>query len=201
MTVRIEIVGEDAKAVRAEMDRLLGREVMSFAISAVPKEEPEQEPTESEQVTATTPSPSGENQNAAIVEQPKRRGRRTKAEMEAARAAEQAKSEPQISTAPEARVGPEDDPQDDADEQAESEATRPPELTHDDIRNAFGQYVNRYGMAAAQEDGQKLFAQVFDSVKVEKISEIPNDQQSLTNALWGVKEMIEKNPFERKAVS
>jgi len=110
---------------------------------------------------------------------------------------------PAISTG-EARVGPEDAPevqaQDAADEQAESAATKPVTLTHDDVRHELGVYVKQFGMEAAQADGPKLFTLVFPDRGIQKISDIPDDQDSLAKAVAGVKEMTAKNPYERTAV-
>lgn len=103
----------------------------------------------------------------------------------------------------EARVGPEDDAatqaQDAADEQAEAAASAPDDkpATLDDIRNALGDYVKLFGMAAAQEDGPKVISLVCGD-GVTQISKIPDDK--VAKALAGVKEMIEKNPFKRASV-
>lgn len=75
---------------------------------------------------------------------------------------EEADDKPQISSG-ENRSGPEDDPeteaQDAADEQAEVEENRDDEapLTIDDLKSAMGAYVSAHDMAAAQEDGPKIF--------------------------------------------
>lgn len=106
----------------------------------------------------------------------------------------------QISNDPENRTDP-DNPQDAADEAAETEATKAASgkaLTHDDVRNELGAYVKAYGMAAAQEDGPKVIALMFGEGKT-KVSDIPDDQASLAKAVAGVKEMTQKNPYERKA--
>ena len=68
----------------------------------------------------------------------------------------------QISTQPENRVDPQDDAetaaQDEADETAEAEAARDDDkpLTIDDFRAAAGDYIQRFGMEAAQADGPVL---------------------------------------------
>lgn len=67
---------------------------------------------------------------------------------------------------PENRISPEDEPevqeQDKADEQAEVEANREPEkpLTLDDVKAAMTAYVTKFQIAATQEDGPKIFADV-----------------------------------------
>lgn len=69
----------------------------------------------------------------------------------------------QISSNPENRVGPEDEPetqeQDKADEQAEVEASRDAEtpLTGEDVRSAMSLYVKKFGLPATQEDGASIF--------------------------------------------
>jgi hypothetical protein len=69
----------------------------------------------------------------------------------------------QISTNPENRVGPEDDAetqaQDAADEQAEVDANRDAEapLTIEDLKMAMSEYVTKFDMGAAQEDGVNIF--------------------------------------------
>lgn len=72
-----------------------------------------------------------------------------------------------ISTGEE-RVGPEDDAatgeaeveQDKADEKAEAEASRPADkaYTVDDVKNAFGLYIQKFGMDAVKEDGVNILA-------------------------------------------
>jgi hypothetical protein len=134
-------------------------------------------------------------QAEAVSDEPKReRGkpapgkqRRTKEEIAEDEATE--KSEAQaISTGGE-RVGPEDDEetaaQDKADEQAEVEAARKPEapLTADDVRNAVGLYVNKFGMEAATADGPGLFVSVLGDPPAGnpfwKMSILPDDQKKL----------------------
>lgn len=145
------------------------------------------------------------------------RKRRTKEEIAEDEAADKADAEasavheekPQISTGEE-RVGPEDDAetvaQDTADEKAESDAAkaaREPDkkLTLDDVRNALGGYVKKFGMAAVQEDGPKVISLVLkDDAKV-KVSDIPDDQATIQRVIDGVNEMIAKNPFQRDKVA
>lgn len=104
----------------------------------------------------------------------------------------------------EERKAPDDEPeaeeetaQDEADEAADKGDSD--ELTHDTVRNALGEYVKLYGMAAAQEDGPKLLKLIFKKDNL-KISDIPDTQDDLKKALAGVKEMLEKNPFKREKV-
>lgn len=96
------------------------------------------------------------------------RARRTKEEIAEDEAADKADAEAaaargNISSDPENRVGPEDEPetqeQDKADEQAEVEASRDAEapLTGEDVRSAMGLYVKKFGLPATQEDGASIF--------------------------------------------
>ena len=133
------------------------------------------------------------------------RARRTKeeiAEDEAADKADAAAAEPvaNISTGEE-RIDPttaEDAAQDAADEAAEVEATKAPELSHDDVRAALTKYLNAYGTPAAMEDGPKVLALMFGA-EVTKVSQVPADQASLAKAVAGIEEMLTKNPFAREA--
>ncbi|MDK4730519.1 hypothetical protein [Rhizobium phaseoli] len=92
------------------------------------------------------------------------RARRTKEEIAEDEAADAADANAaQISTNPENRVGPEDGPevqaQDAADEQAEVDASRDAEapLTIEDLKMAMSEYVTKFDMSAAQEDGGNIF--------------------------------------------
>lgn len=108
-----------------------------------------------------------------------------------------------ISTGSE-RVAPDDDPeteQADAADEADETAKAGAELTHDDIRNALGKYVQKFGMDAAQIDGPKVFALALKDPAITKISLVPGDQKSLKLAVDGVNEMLTKNPFQRTEVA
>lgn len=104
-----------------------------------------------------------------------------------AEAAAEAKAN--ISTGEE-RSDPAVDAQDAADEKAETAATKPVDLTHDDVKKMLGGYVQAYGMAAAQEDGVGF-------IGAPKISEIPNTQAALSAAVIGIAKAIETNPKKR----
>jgi hypothetical protein len=130
------------------------------------------------------------------------RSRRTKEEIAEDEAAEAsgavAETKPAISTSEE-RIDPttaEDAAQDAADEAAEAEATKAPELTHDDVRTALKKYLDAYGTPAAMEDGPKVFKMLFGD-NAAKVSDIPTDQASLQKAIAGIEEMLTKNPFKR----
>lgn len=152
---------------------------------------------------------------AAQTEAPKRergkpapgRARRTKEEIAEDEAADKAEASapateetPLISTGEE-RIDPitaEDAAQDAADEAAEVEATKEPELTHDDVRAALQKYLAAYGTPAAMEDGPKVLTMMFGA-EVTKVSAVPADQASLAKAVAGINEMLVKNPFNREA--
>lgn len=111
-----------------------------------------------------------------------------------------AKLKPAISTGEE-RIDPtttEDAAQDAADEAAEAEATKPAELTHDDVRAALKKYLDAYGTPAAMEDGPKVLKMLFGEGAA-KVSDVPVDQASLAKAIAGIEEMLTKNPFKREA--
>lgn len=146
------------------------------------------------------------------AEAPKKRGRRTKAEIEAEKAAaeapppatrdaREADALANISTGEE-RIDPAteaEQAQDAADEAAEAEVVVAvkQDLTHDDVRAALKAYMDFYGQAATMEDGPKVFKMLFGD-KAAKVSDIPNDQASLHKAIDGVNEMRVKNPFNRE---
>jgi hypothetical protein len=132
------------------------------------------------------------------------KARRTKEEIAEDEAADKADAEAASETKPLISTGaeridpthPEDAAQDAADEAAEVEATKAPELTHDDVRAALKKYVDAYGMPAAMEDGPKVFKMLFGD-KAVKVSDVPTDQASLRQAIDGIGEMTRKNPFSR----
>lgn len=132
------------------------------------------------------------------------RARRTKEEIAEDEAADKvdaaapAEPKPAISTGEE-RIDPTpeaDAAQDAADEAAEAEATKAPELTHDDVRAALKRYLDAYGTPAAMEDGPKVLKMLFGDAAA-KVSDVPSDQASLAKAIAGIDEMLTKNPFSR----
>ncbi len=134
------------------------------------------------------------------------RARRTKEEIAEDEAADAAEATALATEAPsnistgEERIDPttaEDAAQDAADEAAEAETVKPKEMTHDDVRAALQKYVTRFGMAAAMEDGPKVFTMLFGD-EVVKVSAVPSDQDSLAKAVAGIEEMLTKNPFKRE---
>lgn len=143
---------------------------------------------------------------AEVQPEPKKRGRPSKkAETKPEPVAE---AEPQIRANPENRVEePEEDAiQDIQDEIAEVEAARDPvnPLTVDDVRQALGGYVKKYGTPAALEDGAKLLAQALgnppEGEPIWKMSILPDDQDALRKAAEAVNAAIEGNPYGREAV-
>lgn len=125
------------------------------------------------------------------------RARRTKeeiAEDEAADAADAAAASEQpqnIQTGGE-RINPEEAAQDAADEAAEDAANADPEkpLTLDDVKNAVGEYVSKFGMEAAQADGPGLFVDTLGNPPAGeaywKFSILPTDQATIAKliAAW-----------------
>lgn len=130
-----------------------------------------------------------------IVEAPapaKRRGRPPKAAEPAPAPAPSATIAELVNT-----VGPDVDP-----EPAPIVDTPPPPparlVTADDVRRAMGDYVKKFGMAAAQEDGPALLKGLFGE-GVGKISAIPAD--GLEQALIKITEMTVTNPHKRAVVA
>lgn len=82
--------------------------------------------------------------------------------------------------------------QDAADEAEEAEAEREPEapLTVDDVKQAVGLYVTKFGMPAVQEDGPKLFESLLGTPpageRFWKMTILPTDQPTLAKiiAAW-----------------
>lgn len=56
-------------------------------------------------------------------------------------------------------------------------------LTHDDVRDALGDYAAKFGMPAAQKNGPKLMG-------ADKISAIPDDQAALRKAVDAIRNAI-----------
>ena len=226
MTTRISIhiEADNAAEARSQMIGLLGdsykvdsgwREVEpDCAVRVNGLMSPSEQAAQIAEAIAATEAMQAEQ--AEQAEAPKRergkpsagRARRTKeeiAEDEAADAADAAQAapaeaQPNISTGEE-RIDPttaEDAAQDAADEAAEAETVKPKELSHDDVRSALQKYVTRFGMAAAMEDGPKVFSMLFGD-EVVKVSAVPADQDSLGKAVAGIEEMLTKNPFKREA--
>jgi hypothetical protein len=99
------------------------------------------------------------------------------ADLRASAKAKSADPTANISTGEE-RIDPE------TDVEAEAEATDEP-LTHDDVRDALGDYAAKFGMPAAQKNGPGLMG-------ADKISAIPNDQAALRKAVSAIRNAIGK---------
>lgn len=130
-------------------------------------------------------------------------------ELDAKNAAAQAEAIAQtkaaISTGEE-RISPEDasdvQEQDEADEQAETAADAGKPVTKETVRDVLGQYLQKFGIAAAQEDGMKVFKMVCGKdTTYTKISELPDDAALLGKIADGIAEMLAKNPFERASTA
>lgn len=115
----------------------------------------------------------------------------------ATRSRKKADEKPAISTNPEDRRPPEDDAetqaQDAADEQAEVEAAREPEkaITVDDLRGVMGEYVQKFEMAATQEDGPLIFADALGKPpagetawKLSLLAELPQERLKAAYDGW-----------------
>jgi hypothetical protein len=88
---------------------------------------------------------------------------------------------PNISAVPENRVDPADAAQDAADEAAEVEANRGP-VTHDDLRQAVGEFSKKHGIAAASKAVPNLIGYA--------VADVPEDE--LETAIAIVREATEK---------
>lgn len=197
--IEIRIDGPDAETVRSQMAMLLGDPRHVVMLPAAQPIYDEGGPLTAEAAPLTMSGKGSavfaETATAAAVpvaELPKKRGRRTKAEIEAEKR--------QISASPENRAGPEDSPadqaQDAADEQTESAAAKAAnggKLTHDDVRRAVGEYSDRYGFEAAVSDIGNILGCA--------ITEVPDNQEALWKAVFAVKLAIEKNPYKHGATT
>jgi hypothetical protein len=220
MPVSIQVSGEDARHAQSEMIELLSgsREFQRILDDAQTRGRYSALNVQADAARAPTPgvyesmTPVQQEELKAEVQrridepetpaEPKKRGRPSK------KAEPKAEAEPQIRTQPENRVEePEEDAiQDIQDEIAEVEAARNPvaPLTVDDVRQALGGYVKKFGTPAALEDGAKLLAQALgtppEGEPIWKMSILPDDQDALRKAAETVNAAIEGNPFSREAV-
>ena len=135
------------------------------------------------------------------------RARRTKEEIAEDEAADgDAPAQANISTGEE-RVDPEEvAEQDAADEATEVEEHRDPAnpLTIDDVKSVVGKYVARYGMAAVQEDGPKIFVEALGAPPAGqsywKMSILPDDQAKLAHVVKVWERAVAENPMKRDVV-
>lgn len=97
---------------------------------------------------------------------------------------------------------PEVQAQDAADEAAEAAAAAPAEpekvFTYEDVRAALSGYVKKYGMAAVQEDGLKIYESIQPGAK--KVSDFPADSAVLAKVVAAVEKIIVENPYNRPTV-
>jgi len=85
--------------------------------------------------------------------------------------------------------------------QADAEDEAPKKLTADAVKAAFDQYVNRFGVAAAQEDGPQLLDRVFGVGVIRRVRDVPTDDQGkLGRIIAAVEGAILTNEFKRSAV-
>jgi hypothetical protein len=212
LSVSINIQADSAAEARSIMAELLGSVDTEALVTGlkqsilVGERLAETEGSGAKIIKGLEEAAAGEIARETVVEvqtEPKKRGRPAKAKAEP-----KAEAEPQIRTQPENRVEePEEDAiQDIQDEIAEVEAARNPvaSLTVDDVRQALGGYVKKYGTPAALEDGAKLLAQALgtppEGEPIWKMSILPDDQDALRKAAETVNAAIEGNPFSREAV-
>lgn len=187
MSVNISISADTAEDARTQMARLLG------GSTAPGWTAPDVNRETAAIITTNTPRAGETAEQTAARTAPRQTAKQKKAEAEAAR---------NISTGGE-RVDPETAKQDAKDEADETIAAQNAKIidakkwSHDDVRDALGEYVNKFGMPAAQEDGPKVLVLLFGEGKA-KVSDIPDDQVALAKAVEGIKEMSEKNPFKRE---
>lgn len=164
MSVQIIIDGATAADVLNEMERILGTPAEPPVAQA--PEADTQPAKEEKAVTEEAPATT-----EPVQEKPKR-GRKSKKTEEPTGA--------NITDNPEDRVNPQDDAQDAADERAEEESSATEALTHDDVREAASGYIAKFGMEAASVD---LIGCLEKAVGVKKMSQIPDDQESLAKAV------------------
>lgn len=88
-----------------------------------------------------------------------------------------------------------------ADEAIELLAPEPEKLTVESARSAFQQYVQKFGLEAAKEDGPILLERVYGSGSVLRVKDIPEkDQAKLGRIIAAVEGAILTNEFKRPAV-
>lgn len=184
MSVKIEInipndeIG-DGKAALEKRMAVLGYAWGAAAVPYIGVANPEPTLTLGEAIRAE------EAKEEPKPEPAKKRGRPPKAEPAPEPVA--AEPTPNISAQPENRIDPEVEAQDAADEAAEVAATPAKELTAEDLRAVMGRYVNTFGMAEAQADGPKLFADALgtppDGAEMWSVTLASRSQDTLAKAI------------------
>lgn len=172
MSIKIEITAETGAEAREKLTSLLGPAVNNLNWKeAAPvrrtdgdaEARKQQAQTLGEAIRAEeAKEPNLLRDPAAAVyhepaKEPAKRGRPKKTEPAPAAEATP-EPQPNISTAPEHRIDPEAEAQDAEDEAAEVAGEPVKTLTAEDLRAITGRYIGQHGIAAAQEDGVKVFA-------------------------------------------
>lgn len=202
MTIEIRIFGETATDALDELrvfaaGLMQPRHVVEVGSTHAPiKVVATADAAQAEQPDQSLPDPQG---NQPGEPEKTTRKRRTKAEIEADKAAQE-----QAANA----ADPAAQAQDAADEKAEVDAGRDPAkpLTRDDVKSAMAKYVQNYGMPATQEDGPKIFREALgappEGETFWKLSLVPEDDQAkLAKVVEIWTKANELNPLKRAKVS
>lgn len=182
MTIKIEIYGESAADALKELSQFAAGLVASNVPAIVTATPAASAPKPAAAETPTTPDKPA-------------RGRGGKK----ATTAEQVQATPvQEPAGAEA--------QDAADEAAEVEETRDTAnpLTLEDVKFAMNGYVKKFGMAATQEDGPKIFVEALGKPPTGepywKLSLVPEDQEKYAQIIATWRKATELNPLKRTPV-
>jgi len=77
----------------------------------------------------------------------------------------------------------------------------PRKLDLESVKEAFSQYSQKFGVAAAQEDGPKLLGRIFGEGVVNRIRDVPvDDQLKLGRVIAAVEGALMTNEFKRAVV-
>ena len=183
MTIRIEICGESASEALKELSQ--------FAAGLVAANVPAI-------VAATPAAPAPKTPEAAAPAAPEKttgrggRGKKntTAEQVQAAPVQEPAGAEAQ-------------DAADEAEEVEETRDTKNP-LTLEDVKFAMNGYVKKFGMAATQEDGPKIFVEALGQPPAKepywKLSLVPDDQDAYEKIIATWRKATELNPLKRTPV-
>lgn len=179
MTVRIEILGDDAGQVLSELK--------AFSTGLFT-------PAAPVAVAAAAPAPAPQPEAPA----PEKAPRNTRKPRNSAAATAAADTQIDDATT---------EAQDKADEQAEVEESRDTgkPLTIDDVKAAMSKYVEKYGMPATQEDGPKIFVEALGAApagepywKLSLLADADQDKLKKLIAIWN--KATELNPLKRTPV-
>lgn len=202
MTIEIKIFGENAREalneLRALASGLASGPASGLALPKTPEATKDEAVVDAQAAEASAAAAGATSQVDASEDKPKRT-RRTKAEMEAAKAAEEQAA---------AAGDPATQAQDAADQQAEVDANRDSDapLTREDVKKAMAKYVQTYGMPATQEDGPKIFREALGAPpegepywKLSLLDE--GDQVKLAKVIDIWEKATSLNPIKRAKVS